>query len=250
MKKEIIEIKNINFSNVWINFAISFFKNTFTIISGPNNCGKTTLIRILEEKIRKELDSFSTIKTIIPEEIIFTTNSVKEEIELYLEGTNNTAEAKNKEYKNIIKKWKLTKVEKEDPKQLDTKNKIRMQLALAIIKKPSILLLDCITTPFSREEKIEILKEIKKYQIEEKSTVIMTTHILEDSLIGDALYIIKNNEIILQGSPLEVLEKDNIINKAGLNLPFMIDLSVKLKDYNLLQETELDMNKMVELLWK
>ncbi len=249
MEKEMLEIKNINFSNVWLDFEISFPQNTFTTISGPNNCGKTTLIRILEEKIKKEFPTF-TIKTVIPEEIVFTMNTIKEEIELYLEGTEFSLEEQKTIYKNTIKQWKLTKLEKEDPNQFDRKNKIRLQLALAILKKPKILLLDCITTPFSRAERKEILEEIQKYQIQEKSTVVMTTHILEDSLIGEYLYILKNNEILLQGVPLEVLEKDNIINKAGLNLPFMIDLSVKLKDYNLLKETELNINKMVELLWK
>ena len=47
-----------------------------------------------------------------------------------------------------------------------------------------------------------------------------------------------------------MLEKDNIINKAGLELPFMMDLSVKLRDYDLIKDIELDMEKMVDNLWK
>ena len=43
---------------------------------------------------------------------------------------------------------------------------------------------------------------------------------------------------------------DNIINKIGLNIPFMIDLSVKLRDYDLITDIETDYDRMIEALWK
>ena len=77
----------------------------------------------------------------------------------------------------------------------------------------------------------------------------MITSQLECNLLSDYTYIISNGEIVLEGSPLEVLEKDNILNKAGLNLPFMMDLSVKLRDYDLIKQIELDMDRLVDTLW-
>ena len=64
------------------------------------------------------------------------------------------------------------------------------------------------------------------------------------------MYILDEGKVALEGIPLEVLEKDNIINKIGLNIPFMIDLSVKLRDYDLIEDIELDKNRMIEKLWK
>ena len=78
----------------------------------------------------------------------------------------------------------------------------------------------------------------------------MTCSNLEDSLFSDILYIIKDNEIVLSGPPMEVLQNDNIINKTGLELPFMIDLSVKLRDYDLIQTIETDMDRLVNILWR
>ena len=78
----------------------------------------------------------------------------------------------------------------------------------------------------------------------------MITSLLECNLLSDYTYIIDHGEIVLEGNPIEVLEKDNVLNKAGLNLPFMMDLSVKLRDYDLVEEIELDMEKMVNILWK
>ena len=99
-------------------------------------------------------------------------------------------------------------------------------------------------------ESTDILKELKEFQLENNMTIIMTTMNLEETLESDYLYIIADSKIILEGAPQQVLEHDNVLNKLGLELPFMMDLSVKLRDYDVLKEIELDMDRMVEKLWK
>ena len=93
------------------------------------------------------------------------------------------------------------------------------------------------------------LAEIKEIKEEYGITVIMITSNLSTALMSDYMYVIDNSKIIIEGNPYNVLEKDNVLNKAGLNLPFMMDLSVKLRDYDLIKTTELDMDRMVDTLW-
>ena len=64
------------------------------------------------------------------------------------------------------------------------------------------------------------------------------------------LCIINKGKIALKGEPLRVLDKDNVLNKIGLEVPFMIDLSVKLKDYQLVNKIILNQEEMIEELWK
>ena len=40
-----------------------------------------------------------------------------------------------------------------------------------------------------------------------------------------------------------------VLNKSGIRLPFMVDLSVKLRDYDLIDDVELDMDRMIDTLW-
>ena len=40
------------------------------------------------------------------------------------------------------------------------------------------------------------------------------------------------------------------MKKLGLDLPFLVDLASRLKLYGLLEDIELDMDKMVDKLWK
>ena len=90
------------------------------------------------------------------------------------------------------------------------------------------------------------LKEISENQ----EAVVLDTNNLEEVLLTDYIYVISDSNILIEGIPIDVIQKDNIMNKAGLNLPFMVDLSVKLRDYDLVKEIEQDKERMVELLWK
>jgi len=239
---KIIEINNFSDDNLFKNLNISIEKNKISCISGANSCGKTTLIRILNRDIITDNDILinkinindytisdytNLIQTVIPFEIVFKKDKVNDEV-------NN---------KELIKRLKI---KENNIKLLSDKEIILTQLAIAIDNKPKILLLDNIFIYFNDKEKKELFKLLKEL----KMTIIYTTIDLNDSLYADRLYIINDKKIVLEGSPLEVLEKDNIINKAGLNLPFMIDLSVKLKDYELLDSIILDKKRMVNTLWK
>ncbi len=239
---KIIEINNFSDDNLFENLSLSIEKNKMTCISGSNSCGKTTLIRVLNRDIITDNDILinkihindytvsdyaNLIQAVIPFEIVFNKNRVDEEI-------------KNKE---LIKKLKI---KENNIKLLNNKEIILTQLAIAIDNKPKILLLDNIFIYFNDKEKKDLFKILKDLKI----TIIYSTIDLNDSLYADRLYIINDKKIVLEGIPLEVLERDNIINKAGLNLPFMIDLSVKLKDYELLDSIILDKKRMVNALWK
>ena len=55
---------------------------------------------------------------------------------------------------------------------------------------------------------------------------------------------------IVHNYSLDFLFTDSKLNKLGLSLPFMVDLSIKLKYYGLVDDIMLDMNRMVDKLWK
>ena len=256
----IINIKDLDYKDILHNIDISINKNDFITISGSNKCGKTTLIKILNKEINtnnkikvnnKDIKEYSLkeYKDVVGSVIYGTDN-------LYLfntveDETNYLLDKKLKNrYKELIKLFKLTKYEKTNPNNLDKYNKLKLNILKEVILKPKILLLDDIFLYLSDKETNEILKILKYLQEKDKLTIILTTSNLNNTIDSDYLYILSEGKIVLEGKPLEVLEKDNLLNRLGLELPFMIDLSVKLKDYNLVDNIKLDMDRMVEDLWK
>lgn len=263
MHDNVIEINNLTLPYCYNNFCIGFPKNKVSVISGPNNCGKTTLIRILDGQIKTKNQVFfgtvglerhqitdiaSQIKTIIRDELHFTKDTVMEEIYFTLNNCNY----KNKKtiYKELIKIYKLTKYQNSNPNTLNQCLKIKLSILIALIYEPKVLLLDDILQGLKLTEKEEIISHVNTYRKKKDISIIMTVSNLNDALFGDYLYIIKDSEIILEGEPSSILQNDNIINKIGLELPFMIDLSVKLRDYDLIKDIETDMNRLVNTLWK
>ena len=246
---KIIEINNFSDDNLFEDLTISVDKNKFTTISGSNSCGKTTLMRILNRDIitennillnNKNINDYTIseftnlIQLVIPNEIVF------EEITLEKELKNI----------NLVKGLRIKSILNKNIKDLTIKERVLAQIAIALDSKPQVLLLDNVFIYFNDKEKEEIFSFLRNYQKKNNLTVVLTTVDLRDSLYTDYLYIIGNKKVILKGTPLKVLEKDNILNKVGLNIPFMADLSVKLKDYDLLDSIVLEKDRMVDILWK
>lgn len=246
---KIIEINNFSDDKLFENLSINIEKNKITTISGANSCGKTTLMRILNREIITENDILlnninindytiseytNLVQTVIPNEIVFNENTLEKEL-------NNIDLVKGLRIKSILNK---------NIKDLTIKEKVLAQLAIALDNKPQVLLLDNVFIYFNDKEREEIFTFLRNFQKKYNLTVVLTTIDLRDSLYTDYLYIIGNKKIILKGVPLKVLEKDNILNKVGLNIPFMADLSVKLKDYDLLDSIILEKDRMVDILWK
>ena len=258
------EIKDLKFENVFNDFSISVEKDEFIVISGPNNCGKTTLIRMINKEISSnnaislygtkledikvtELSNF--VKTIIPKEVTFFQNTIEEELKIQLDNDIETKDIQKK-IKDKLKEFKLNKISTESVESLKADDIIRYQIVEALVTNPKMIIIDDISPYFNKKEIIEIISLIKKHCNENDITLIITTNNMDIALLSDYMYVMSDSLILLEGKPLEVLEKDNILNKLGIDLPFMMDLSVKLRDYDLIQDIELDMDRMVDILWK
>lgn len=254
--EKVLEINNLSLADLLNKISFSVEKNTFITISGPNNCGKTSIFRILNKELpytgkiilnnnpieEYKIDEyFDLIYILLPGEISFSTYIVEEILSKYLNNKNE------KKYNDLIKKLKLDKILKKDYRTLDIKDIIRIQLFIGLLKY-KLLLIDDIYKYFDKNESKELETIILKNKT--NKTIIMNISDLEYSLNSDKLYILYEGVFMLEGDPKSILEKDNILNKIGLRIPFMIDLSVKLRDYDLVKEIELDMDRMVDTLWK
>lgn len=256
--KDLIKIDSLNYLDIFNNLSLNIKEGDYLCISGPNNCGKTTLIRILDNQIdiefpiyidNKKISDYKIndynriVQTIIPLEISFKELTLEEEL---LQQKNDNS----KLYTYIIKSLKLSKLITKKIKDLTEKEIVMAQLIIGLLNEPKILLIDSLDSFFKKEELINLHKFIKDIKNKLGITIIETTTNLDNSIYASSLVIIANGHIELEGEPLVILEKDNIINKIGLRLPFMVDLSVKLKDYDLIDKIELDKDRMVDNLWK
>ena len=264
--KELLSVTNLSYLNLFDNISFQIDSGKFIMISGPNNCGKTTLIRILSGQIPvtksiKLLGMFleeypqnlwkEITGMIIPQDnSTFFFSTIEEELNYSIHLFKKPEEEKKETYKEIIRKYKLTKFQKKNPNEVSEFIKIKLLLAEKMLASPQILFLDDICGELEEKEKKEMINLLRTLQLETNISIVMTTSDLNVALESDYLYIVDEKQILLEGEPLSIIEKDNVLNKIGLELPFMIDLSVKLRDYNVVDKVELDMDRMVDTIWK
>ena len=153
--------------------------------------------------------------------------------------------------RDISKDLKITKLLKSKIEELDNYEKVRVQLASLLVSSPKLLLLDdpCLyLSSLEKEDFMRILEQLRTTGI----TIVLASSSLDEVIytINSTVYVLDNGSIVSSGDMLEVLSNDSLLNKVGLELPFMVDLSVKLEYYNLVNKITLSPLGLVESLWK
>ncbi|MBQ8902080.1 MAG: hypothetical protein IJY87_03310 [Bacilli bacterium] len=94
------------------------------------------------------------------------------------------------------------------------------------------------------------LKKLFKYLKDNNILFINVTNDVELCLYTDYLIVYDKSKILMEGSTLEVLKNEKLFKRLGLNLPFIVELSLLLKDYNLVDDIYIDKESLADKLWK
>ena len=128
---------------------------------------------------------------------------------------------------------------------LSTGEKQMIQVCnILLTDKDTIVMVDAISN-VSSLNKEKIFKFIKKLN----KTIIYITNNKEDIMYFDNV-ILYDNEVILNEKLDKAIQMEKEFKSVGFTLPFMSELSLKLKYYNLVEKPIISMDRMVNKLWK
>ncbi|HCB67641.1 MAG: energy-coupling factor transporter ATPase [Tenericutes bacterium GWD2_38_27] len=130
-----------------------------------------------------------------------------------------------------------------EPHQLSGGQKQRVAIAGALAMEQDILILDEATSMLDPEGTTEIISLIKRLNKELGKTIITITHDLSFAAQSDALIVLKDGQIILEGTPKEVFKQEELLKSSHLELPFGLSL------YNEASKIETIDKKVLEALW-
>ena len=110
------------------------------------------------------------------------------------------------------------------PHKLSGGQKQRVAIAGIIAMKPKCIIFDESTAMLDPIGRKEVMNTILRLNKEEKITIILITHYMNEAIQADRVVVMKNGEIFIQGTPNEVFTQPDTLNNVGLEVPQSIEL--------------------------
>jgi energy-coupling factor transport system ATP-binding protein len=153
--------------------------------------------QLFEETVEKDI-AFGPINLGLPEKIV--TERVKEALELV--GLS---------YEEIGQR---------SPFDLSGGQKRRVAIAGVIAMKPKVLILDEPTAGLDPRAHQDILQLVKNVHRKERNTIILVSHNMGDiASLAEKVLVMDRGRLVLQGTPIEVFSKREMLHNLGLGLP-------------------------------
>lgn len=229
--KEILKLENFNYEKLHnINFTL--YKNDFITLVGPNNSGKHLFLETIK-------NSCNSNATIIGKPLLFD----KKVIDVFDEIVNK------KLLDVLIKEFSIKEYLNSNYNELSITIKKKITLIKELMQFPDILIIDNYFVEFTKQEKNKILNVLHNLNTKDL-TIVLLTYNLEESLYSNRIVVMDNNTIIMNDFKENIFKREKELFRLGIENPFMVDLSLKLSFYSLIDKIIYNMDEMIETLWK
>ena len=117
---------------------------------------------------------------------------------------------------------------KKAPHLLSGGQKQRIAIAGVVAMKPKCIIFDEPTAMLDPKGRAEIMSIIDELHAE-GITVILITHFMDEAVRADRVIIMHEGKILLDGTPQQVFEQEELIRSVNLDVPLMVEMGAKLR---------------------
>ena len=265
------------------NLTFTCKEGGFLSIVGPTGAGKSTILKMVAG-----IESISSGRIFFNDTVVNDLQPQDRNVSMAFETYNLYPHIKV--YDNIAfplraKKWGFNLSQDEErakvmeiaaflgideyldrlPQNLSGGQKQRVSLARALVRKPEVYLLDEPIAHLDARLKFSTQTLLKEFAQEYKSTIIYVTHDYREALaLSDTIIVLKNGEVVQEGSPEEVynypripfvgktmgeppmniirgesiVSDEKVIFKAGSDLSFICNDELAGKAFSLTQKSK------------
>jgi ABC-2 type transport system ATP-binding protein len=185
---------------------------------GPNGAGKSTTVRILTTLSRPD----SGAARVAGHDVLAQPVAVRRAIGVVGQKHGSDAEATGRENlvlqgelygisdvkaraAEMLERFGLADAADRQVKTYSGGMERRLDVALGLIHRPQVLFLDEPTTGLDPEARAELWTEIERLAREERMTILLTTHYLEEAdRLASQLAIVDRGRIVARGTPDEL----------------------------------------------
>ncbi|MCD6254961.1 MAG: ATP-binding cassette domain-containing protein [Deltaproteobacteria bacterium] len=250
--EEAISVKDLSFTypdgtTALKGISLKVAKGDFLALVGGNGSGKTTLalcmigaFRIPKGKVfLNGRDITSMTRYEIAKEVgyvfqypehQFVENKVYDEVAFSLRVRRVGEEEVRERVMNILRVFSLERYIEANPFSLSQGEKRRLSVATMLVVEPDILILDEPTFGQDERNSRYIMQLLRKLN-EQGKTIIMITHDMKlVAKYAKSVAVMLDGKIIYEGTVDELFENPQIMERAKLLRPPLIQLSIKIRD--------------------
>ena len=120
--------------------------------------------------------------------------------------------------------------------ELSGGEKQKVALAGVLAMEPKCIVLDEATSMLDPKSRWDIIRLMKKLQEELGITIIMITHMMEELIIANTIYVMHQGKIVMRGRKEAIFSEGEKLMQYGLDLPPVVELKNKLYEEHIISD--------------
>ena len=128
-----------------------------------------------------------------------------------------------------LKKTGMTSYRYHSPNKLSGGQKQRVAIAGVMAMRPKCIILDEATAMLDPVGRKKVLDTVHKLNRDEKITIIMITHYMEEVVDADRVFVMDKGKVVMQGTPREIFSQVDELKRHRLDVPQITLLADELR---------------------
>lgn len=256
-----IKIENLSISyeeddggrtSVLKNISLNIKKGEYLAVLGHNGSGKSTLAKLLNMILEPDegkifIDGKEITDPNMTEDDVF---ELRKKVGMVFQNPDNqlvativeddvafgpenlgipSAEIRER-VDDALKVVGMSQYAKGEPARLSGGQKQRIAIAGILAMKPDCMIFDESTAMLDPLGRRDIMNTIEKLNREHGITIIMITHYMDEAARANRIVVLDDGEILMDGTPAEIFEKQDKLRECGLDVPQCVGLVHSLKE--------------------
>jgi len=189
--------------------SLDAFPGEATAIVGPNGAGKTTLLSILSGSLKQSEGKVDLaeggIGWVPQQAALYSKLSVTENLKLFaeLEGISDVSNRTQE----MLEQTELVERSNELVGNLSGGNRQRVNVAVGVIGRPSVLLLDEPTTALDPRQRERLWQYVDRLKASGTSVIYSTHYLQEVESSADHVLVLAEGQQLFYGNPKELISQ-------------------------------------------
>ena len=124
-----------------------------------------------------------------------------------------------KRVEDALEKVGMLEYRYSSPNKLSGGQKQRVAIAGVVAMRPECIVLDEPTAMLDPNGRKEVIRTVRDLQRQEKVTVILITHYMEEVTDADYIYVMDKGKVVMQGNPTQIFSQVDLLKHYRLDVP-------------------------------